>query len=143
MDPTLSLRSATDTEIFGFMEDPMSIYGFFEQAKPTTLDAGWRGLHQLFAHIGSGKAPFDFLAAGGYPIGEGAFGHGPARAFNSSEVHLAREVVNTLSPEVLTAALHPSQHGATLDELIRKRAVLFDFLDAAVRNGLGMVIVGS
>jgi hypothetical protein len=141
MAPTPLLYAASETEIFGFLEDPMSVYGFFEQAAPTRLDAAWPGLHQLFVNIGAGRTPFDFLVAGGYPIGEGAFGHGPARAFNSSEVQLIREAVNAMSAAVLTARLHPSQHGAMLDAILRCRAVLFDFLDEAVRGARGMLVV--
>jgi len=169
MGMVLVLRGATDLEIRNLLADPSSIHDFLDdddededdEGYPVTdLDKAWHGLHYLFTGTAwEGDPPLNFLVTGGQQVGEEDVGYGPARAFMSDEVKRIHAAVHALSPEGLRARFNPSKmkkleispdiwdrdpaDDDTLGYLLENRGPLLNFLDAAVRDELGMLVVLS
>lgn len=169
MGMVLSLYGATDAQIGELLASPESIHDFLDDEREvdedegvltTDLDKAWHGLHYLFTGTAwEGAMPLSFLVTAGAQIGDEDVGYGPARAFTHREVKQIREAVHALSPDALRARFDPRtmkkleiypdiwdrdpQDDDTLGYLLEYRGVLCGFLDAAARDGLGMVVVLS
>jgi len=123
----------------------------------TDLDKAWHGIHYLLTGTaGEGKAPLNFLVAGGRVVGNIDVGYGPARVLNSKEVAAAHEALGRFSDDDLRARFRPEdmteqeiypeiwdsdpEEDDTLGYLMEYVQILRGFLSQAVSERRGLVL---
>lgn len=120
------------------------------------LDKAWHGLHYLLTGTAwAGKAPENFIVAGGREVGTVEVGYGPARALTADETRAVADVLDRMDDDTLRARFDPADMTAkeiypdiwdrdadeddTLGYVLENAQALRDFLAQATTNGVGMV----
>lgn len=121
------------------------------------LDKAWHGIHYLLTGTADGGVfPASFLLLGGREVGDIDVGYGPARVMTAEETRDAHEMLSSLSDDALRARFDPAQmmrrqiypeiwdrdpgDDDTLGYVMENVADLRQFLAAAARDGLGVMI---
>ncbi len=121
------------------------------------LDKAWHGIHFLLTGTAdAGRFPESFLLLGGREVGDIDVGYGPARVMTAEETRAAQAMLAALGDDALRARFDPAkmmeldvypgiwdrdpEDDDTLEYLMENVATLRGMLDAAARDGLGILI---
>jgi len=127
------------------------------EGSSTDLDKAWHGIHYLLTKTAwEGRAPLNFLVAGGRQVGKIDVGYGPARVLSAAETQAAHAALALIDDETLRARFDPAdmaakeiypeiwdrdpEHEDSLDYLLEYAGILRTFLAQVVERKQGLVV---